>query len=474
MPTRLRPRQTLLVGSLIFGLFFGAGNLIFPVQLGRTAGQAALLATAGFLLTAVGLPVLGVIASARSGADSMFAMIAPVSRRWALFFTCALYLTIGPLFAIPRTATVSFEVGVRPLVGDGTGRLAVFSLLFFAVVAAFALRPGRLLDWVGRYLTPIFLVLLFALVVAALVAPMTSAPLPAPGAPYDGPAFSAGLLDGYNTMDALASLAFAIVIVEALRRLGVREPRRIAVEAAKAGVVGGLGMALVYSALAYVGATSVGAVAAADNGGALLASVSRHFYGDVGQYLIAAIVALACLKTSIGLVTACARMFDELFSPAGDGEAGAGSAPGGSRRYRRWALAFVAGSLAIANVGLSAIIAGAIPVLMFLYPVAVVTIALHLVGGPRSGRALALDRCVIGTTALAAFFDLLAALPEPLAGTPVVAALTGAAGRVLPGYDIGFGWVGPALLGVLLGLVLRRGRGTPAAAGTGPLPGENT
>jgi len=309
--TRLRPSQTLLLGSLVFGLFFGAGNLVFPVLMGREAGAASPAAATGFLLTAVGLPILGVVASAMAGADSLQSLLRPVSGRLSLWFTCALYLTIGPLFAIPRTATVSYEVGIRPLVGEGHTPLFLFSVAFFALTALAARRPGRLMDWVGRYLTPVFLVLLSALVIASFVAPMTTTPA-APSGPYASAPLARGLVDGYSTMDALASLAFAVVLVDATRRLGVKGPRRLAVELGKAGLVGGLGMAVVYATLAHVGATSVGAVAVADNGGVVLAGVSLHYFGVAGQYLIAAIVLTACLKTAIGLTVACATTFVEL------------------------------------------------------------------------------------------------------------------------------------------------------------------
>src|SRR5690625_6158478 len=118
MKEKLNFKSTLLVGSLLFGLFFGAGNLIFPVQLGQLAGANTLPATIGFLITGVGLPILGVIASALSKSESLYDMAQPVNRTYSLFFTCALYLTIGPLFAIPRTATVAFEVGMTGLIGE--------------------------------------------------------------------------------------------------------------------------------------------------------------------------------------------------------------------------------------------------------------------------------------------------------------------------------------------------------------------
>mgnify|MGYP002652221176 CR=1 FL=1 len=292
MPPRLRPGQTLLLASLVFGLFFGAGNLIFPAGLGRDAGAAVTPATLGFLVTAVGLPVLGIVASAVTGARSVREMTAPVSRRFAVAFTCLLYLTIGPLFAIPRTATVSYEIGVAPLAGDGGLRLLGFTAAFFAVAAVAAFRPGRLMEWVGRYLTPAFLVLLGALVAAAVVAPMSTGALPSPTPAYADGALVRGLLDGYNTMDALASLAFAVVIVDAARRLGVTGPRRMAVELGKAGLLGGAAMAVVIVVMLAVL-------------GALIAFAPHRTDMAVGRGLIAGMVNLA---RNLGAITGASAM----------------------------------------------------------------------------------------------------------------------------------------------------------------------
>lgn len=429
--------RTLLVGLLLFGLFFGAGNLIFPVELGRLAGGRTPAATAGFLVTAVGLPILGVVASAVSGCSSVREMVSGVSRRYAVVFTAALYLTIGPLFAIPRTATVSYEIGIAPLVGSqyrGVA-LAVFTVVFFGLTLAAALRPGRLVDWVGRYLTPLFLVLLAVLVAACIVRPMRSGPAPAAQPPYTGQAWAQGLLDGYNTMDALASLAFAIVIIDAVRRLGVTSPRAIASQTARSGLIAAVCLGLVYVSLAWVGATSGTAVPDADNGGAVLAGVARHQYGRAGQLLIAAIVLVACLKTAIGLVVACAEMFAQMV---------------GHGSVRGWVVGFTLVSAVIANAGLAPIIAWSLPVLMFLYPLAVTAIILGLLSPVLGGRRLPQQLMTL-FVALAALVDLVRALPvQPPGGH----ALVGTARHLLPGLDSGFGWVIPGLLGLGMGWVI--------------------
>lgn len=434
---RLSLTQTILVGSLIFGLFFGAGNLIFPAGLGRDAGSSVTIATIGFLITAVGLPIVGLIASALARATTLVELLTPVARWYAIAYTCALYLTIGPLFAIPRTATVSYEIGIAPLLSQGmqTMGLIVFTLVFFGVTGLAALRPGKLLDYVGRYLTPIFLVLLAGLIVAAIVKPM-SHDLAAPVKEYASAPLAKGLLDGYNTMDALASLAFAIVVIEAIRRLGVNDPGRIAATVAKSGVVAVIGMSVIYGALAYIGATSIGAMAQAKNGGAILAGVSAHYYGGAGQLLIAAIVLVACLKTAIGLVTACAEMFATMFPK--------------SLSHRAWAMLFTVVSLVIANFGLEAIMALSVPVLMFLYPLAITAIILGLLTPVIRGRRWP-HRLMTAFVAVAAFFDLVNALPE---GTPGHQGLVDMATAILPGFSLGFGWVVPGLIGLVLGLII--------------------
>ena len=227
---KLTMRQLLAVASMLFGMFFGAGNLIFPASMGQLAGSSVWLASAGLLITGVGLPLLGVAALGVSRADGLLELSSRVGRRYGLFFTCVLYLTIGPLFAIPRCATVSCTVGVQQLLPGADQRLALalFSLVFFGAVLFFSLRPGELLTWIGKVLNPLFLCFLAVLVVRALVSPLGAVSAAAPMGAYETDAFAAGFLEGYNTMDALAGLAFGIIVVDAIRRLGVTEPGQVA------------------------------------------------------------------------------------------------------------------------------------------------------------------------------------------------------------------------------------------------------
>lgn len=439
---KLTMRQLLAVASMLFGMFFGAGNLIFPASMGQLAGSSVWLASAGLLITGVGLPLLGVAALGVSRADGLLELSSRVGCRYGLFFTCVLYLTIGPLFAIPRCATVSYTVGVQQLLpgADQRAALALFSLVFFGAVLFFSLRPGELLTWIGKVLNPLFLCFLAVLVVRALVSPLGAVSAAAPMGAYETDAFAAGFLEGYNTMDALAGLAFGIIVVDAIRRLGVTEPGQVARSTVGAGVFSALLMGLIYVLVAVMAAQSRGLFEPAANGGEALAQIAQHYFGSAGALILAATVTVACLKTAVGLVTSCGETFVQMF-PRGP-------------RYPVWAVGFCLFSFAIANLGLDAILAWTAPVLMFLYPLSIVLILLTLFGGLFGNHRTVLA-WTVGFTIPAAVLDLVCALPQGSAAARLLAPVAGLA-RWLPLADKGFGWAVPALAGLLIGLVLAK------------------
>ena len=441
---KLSLRQLITVATMLFGLFFGAGNLIFPASMGQLAGSNLWWASAGFLITGVGLPLLGVAALGISREEGLLELSSRVGKGYGLFFTCLLYLTIGPFFAIPRCATVSYTVGIQQLLPQGgAAALAVFSLLFFGAVLFFSLRPGEILTWVGKVLTPLFLCFLAVLVLRALSAPMASVADIPPAGSYRDAAFSTGLLEGYNTMDALASLAFGIIVVNAIRSLGVREPGAVARDTVRAGVFSSLLMAVIYLLVTVVGAQSRGQLEISANGGEALAQIAGHYFGSAGAVILAATVTIACLKTAVGLVTSCSETFVKIF-------------PGGPS-YRIWAVTFSLVSFLIANLGLNTILAYSTPVLMFLYPLSIVLILLTL-GGRLFGNHPAVLRWTIGCTMVAAVFDLLRTLPTQAQAALHLEPVVALAETWLPLCKQGFGWVCPAVLGLVIGLALRRVR----------------
>ena len=439
MKRSLNRKETVFVASMLFGMFFGAGNLIFPVSMGQLSGNNMWQAAAGFLITGVGLPLLGVVALGISREDGLMGLSSRVGRRYGKFFTCILYLTIGPFFAIPRCATVAYTVGVERIIPDSmqTAVLAVFSLLFFAAVLFFSLRPGEILTWIGKVLNPLFLLFLGLLVIRALLSPMGSISGAAPEGAYAAGAFYQGFLEGYNTMDALAGLAFGIIVVNVIRDLGVENPGDAAKNTVRSGILSSVLMAVIYVLVTVVGAQSRGVFPPSSNGGEALALIAGHYFGPAGAVILAAAVTLACLKTAVGLITSCGETFQKIF-PKGPS-------------YRKWAVLFSTLSFLIANLGLDAIVSWSKPVLLFLYPLAITLILLTLFGRlfGNDGRVY---RWVTGFTAAAAAVDFINALPGQVLSALRLEKTAEAVRDFLPFAENGFGWICPALLGLVIGI----------------------
>lgn len=440
MKTKLQRSERILISSMLFGLFFGAGNLIFPIILGAQAGNRLIPALTGFLITAVGIPLLGIVSIGISRSEGLLELSGRVSPGYRIFFSCALYLTIGPLFAIPRCAATSFTIGIQPLT-DGHLRLCsvIFTAAFFAAVLFFSFRPSTILDSVGKWLNPIFLVFLSILLVTVLIRPANRFTGIEPSGSYTGSSFFVGFLQGYDTLDALASLAFGIIVVRTIRGLDVRETHAVAANTVKAGVLSMCLMAVIYTVTALAGAESQQLFAErlsepGFTGGDAFAIIAEHYYGRAGIVLLAVTVTFCCLKTAIGLVTSCSETFSEMF-PHG-------------LPYKGWALLFTAVSFLISNIGLSDIITLSVPVLYFLYPLAMVLIAAGIIGGSAQ-HTRPVYAWPVGLTFIAAIFDL-----ARVSGLSALRPLVSAAERFLPFYSYGLGWICPAACGFLIGFIL--------------------
>ena len=445
MKRDLTLKETVVITSMLFGMFFGAGNLIFPAKVGLDAGSNMWSAFAGVFITAVGIPMLAVVGLGLSRSEGVVELSQRVSRKYSLFFCTLLYLTIGPLFAIPRCASTAFSVGAVNLLPQEGERLylALFSLVFFAVVLYFSLKPGGIMTWIGKWLNPVFLVFLAVLVIAALAKPISSifAVTPAESYASSGSAFFRGFLEGYNTLDALAGLAFGIVVIDVVRKNGISQPERVAVNTAKAGIFSCLFMGLIYLFITLICAQSAPVCAGADNGGTVLGTIANHYFRSAGSVLMTLIVTFACLKTAIGLVTSCSKAFVDMF-PKGPG-------------YTVWAVVFSLVSFGIANFGLTTIVSWCVPVLMFLYPLAITLILLSL-SGKFIGTNPTVYRTTTAFTLIAAVFDMIGAVSGMIPGSRVLAGLKAFAGNILPLYDLGLGWILPAAIGFLVGLWLAK------------------
>lgn len=440
IPARLTSRQSLMVGVALFSMFFGAGNLILPPLLGLQAGDQSVPAMVGFLVTAIGLPVAGIVTVALAGTARELA--GRVHPRFASLFVGAVYLSIGPFLAIPRTSTTAFEM-IIPLLPEGvsaTAALLVFSVVFFAVAYLMAMHPSSITRLLGRVTGPALIALIVVVVVSSVVAP--TGEVAAAQAPYDGGAAIQGALTGYQSMDLLASMTFGLVIAETIRGLGVKEPRGVAREVSRAGVVAGLLMGLIYCGLAWVGASLGTVMPDAANGASLLAKSAELHFGVAGTAVVAAIFLLACLNVCIGLITCCGTYFAETYG------VDAPAAAGPLRRvpYRAWVLAFAAFSCVLSNFGLNAILAFSVPLLGALYPMAIVLVVLGLFHRACDENPQVWPWAV-GVTGVV---SVSVALREALA--PALWLPTDA----LPLAGDGLGWVVPAVAGVLIGFAHAR------------------
>ncbi|MEB7805854.1 MULTISPECIES: branched-chain amino acid transport system II carrier protein [Mammaliicoccus] len=440
MKNKLSFRENLYIGSLLFGLFFGAGNLIFPIHLGQSAGSNVFTANLGFLITAIGLPFLGIVAIGISKTSGIFEIATRVNTKYAYIFTILLYLVIGPFYALPRLATTSFEIAFTPFISNSsiTLYLSIFSILFFLVAWFFSKKPSKILEYIGKFLNPVFLVLLGLLILLAFINPIGNISSASISPDYENSALLKGFIDGYNTLDALAALAFGIIVVSTIKKLGVTNPNDIAKETFKSGTISIILMGVIYSLLAFMGTMSLGHFKASENGGIALAQIAQYYLGDYGIILLSLIIIVACLKTAIGLITAFSETFTELFP---------------KQNYLMFATVVSIISCVFANVGLTKIIEYSTPVLMFLYPLAITIILLTLFSSLFNHSKIVYQFTTYFTM-IASFVDGIQASPEFIANTKFAHAVIIFGEKFLPLFTIGMGWVLPAVIGFIIGFII--------------------
>ena len=338
----------IVVGFALFSMFLGAGNLIFPPYLGLHAGETWLPALIGFLLTGVGLPLMTVYATLRSGGTIM-TLARYVGRPFGRLLGLIVVLSIGPMFAIPRTAATTYEVGIATIVPSVP--IEVSSIVFFVIVWALTINRSKVVDRLGKYLTPFLLLTLFAIVVAAVINPIGT-----PGAAAE-PAynFAGGFTEGYQTMDALAASMFAGVALSNIVARGYNNREEQLSMSIRCGVIAAVLLGLVYCGLTYGGAGATGAFPADIDRSALLIGMTSGLLGSIGAYCLSIAVILACLTTAIGLTVTTGEYFNEL--------------SGGKLSYKLVVTLTVIVALLISVLGVTTIINLAVPFLNMVYPV---------------------------------------------------------------------------------------------------------
>ena len=423
-------KDILVTGFALLAMFFGAGNLIFPPMLGLQSGDQLFWALLGFVATGVGLPFLGITAVAKAGGD-LELLANRVHPAFSKIITTISVLCIGPLLAIPRTAATTYEVAIAPVtqyLNPQVG-LLLTSVVFFTLTLFFVLKPTKILDNVGKILTPLMLIFLAIIIYLGVTNPLA----PIGENSYTNP-FSQGFLEGYNTMDAIASVIFGMVIVKGIKNKGVTDNNQIVKITVISGVIAALGLGFIYIGLGYIGATT-GTLFTGDNHGQMLIFLSESLLGAVGKTIMGVVMALACLTTSIGLVSSCGEFFSRLFH--------------NRVSYNTVTIITTLISFVLANMGLAKILKVSVPLLVFVYPIIIVLIMLGIFHNLFKGKR-AVYVYTVGVIVLYVFLDTIYGLGQSLGiNLGFIYTLL----DLLPFYQLGLGWLVPAVVTLALTMV---------------------
>lgn len=445
----IKKNSYIVIGFMLFALFFGAGNLIYPAYLGIYSGSNLAWAIFGFCLTGVTLPLLGVVALANSGTSNVQELAAPVSKKYGILFSITLYLAIDPFFAIPRTGATSYAIGIAPIFDDNFLIKLLYGIFFFGLSYLLAIKPSKIADRIGKYLTPSLLLILAILVIASFLKPADSLGLPHNvgndvSQAFSGLPFVAGLIQGYGTMDALASLAFAIIAILASKEFGATSQKEVASLTFKSGLIAAMLLALIYIFVGRIGATTQNLFQFSNgnfvlngtsiDGGAVLSQASNYYLGTLGQVVLAAAIFLACLTTATGLITACAEYFHKLYPKFS---------------HVVWATLFTLIATFFYFGGLSELIKWSLPVLYLLYPLTIVLIFLallnrHIISNP------IIYRTTIALTAIPAIYDALSTLSSMTKLFTLPMLITQFFTEIVPLGAYSLGWVSFAGIGFIL------------------------
>ena len=426
---KLSKKNMILLSFTLFSLFFGAGNLIFPPLLGQEAGSNAPLAFIGFLLTAVVLPVLGVIVVGKFSGLSNLGNKVGVT--FSLIFTLLIYLSIGPGLGIPRAGSVPFEMAIAPYLPEGANLtlwMAIYTLIFFAIVLWLCLNPGKLVKRIGTFLTPSLLILIVVMFITFLI--KGDKGVAEPDELYIGVPFLQGFVDGYQTMDTIAALNFGLVVMLTINTFGIQEEKGILKNIIIAGIFAGTILTLVYLMLTIIGSYTSGVYLPEANGALILRRTMYELLGGFGAVVLAAIFTLACLTTCIGLTNSISTFFSSKFKKIS---------------YTKWVIIITVVSFLICNLGLNMILSISIPVLNAIYPVSIVLIILGLCDKFIKNNKYVYKLCIYSTSVISVLYAI---------GELVNLGFISNILSYIPLYNIGFGWVIVCLIMFILSLVL--------------------
>lgn len=423
-----KSKDIAVVGFALFSMFFGAGNLLFPPYLGLISGGHWLTSLAGFVLADVGLALLVITAAAKCGGE-LDTVLSRAGNGMAKFVGIASVLCIGPLLAIPRTAATTFEMGISPIIGE-TGNIVpiIVSVVFFLLTLILTIKPSKVVDIIGKVLTPALLIALGILIVIGIISPIG---VISENALIDKNLFAEGVSQGYLTMDALGAAALATVIISSIGERGYNNPKDKVKITVQSGLVAGLALTLVYGGLTFLGSMLSSSYGIDTPQASLMVVITNSLLGYPGKIILGVIVTLACLTTSIGLTSAAAKYFSSISN--------------NKIKYETVVISICIFSAVVSNFGVSTIIKFSAPVLEIVYPVLIALVVMTLLGD-----YIRNDNAFKGAAYVTLFVSLLSVGSNLLSLKQISDLLS-----LLPFASIGFNWIIPAIIGAVVGGLIK-------------------
>ncbi len=416
-------KDIIIVGFALFAMFFGAGNLLFPPFLGLITGNSWLNGFTGFILADVGLSLLAILAIAKCDGE-VGKIFSRAGHKLSIALGCAIMICIGPLLAIPRTAATTFEMGIQPIFSGFNS--IVFSIIFFGATLLLTIKPSKVVDIIGSYLTPALLIALLVLIGMGIFNPLGEIQ----PSTIDG-VFSEGVFQGYQTLDALGAVSLGAVIITSIANKGYTKQKEQVSMTFKAGLVAGAGLLVVYGGLTYLGATVSGLFESNVSQAGLIVSITEMLLGFPGKVILGIIVMLACLTTAIGLTSATGQYFSKLTN--------------NKVKYETIVTVVCLFSLVVSNFGVDKIIQFSAPILTFVYPPTIVLVVFTLFG-----EFIKNDNVFKFGTYAALFISILNIMSDFGVKIPLI--------NNLPLYSLGFNWVVPVIIASVIGFFVKSSR----------------
>lgn len=413
----LKGKDIMAVGLTMFAIFFGAGNLIFPPYLGRMTGAEWFLGFFFFFIVDIGVSMIAIFATIRSNDLSMTGIPSRLGKKMATVVAIIIATCLAPCLCVPRTAATTFEMGWSQMFPSLS--IWVFSFIFFAIVCFLTIRPSKVVDIVGNYLTPILVICILVLIVLGIVDPI--GPIAEESTVVT---IKEGIINGYQTMDPLGVGLIIVAIMGAVTEKGYSTKEVQGRLLARAALLAGILLFIIYGGLTYLGSTVSSGGYEDYNQAALLVAITEELLGTWGVIMMAVIVLFACLTTAIGLTSGFAGTLEKLTN--------------GKCKYKTVVIVMSVFSFVVSNAGIDKIISVAAPILSVIFPCFITMSVLMFFG-----KYIKNDNVI----RVATLFAFVISLSEVLAGFGLPLTYT----QYLPLHEYSLGWILPAVIGGIIG-----------------------